>query len=295
MKVPASFSKTCMAALFALAASPAFADGVPCEGDESQVVGRVVARDGVAKAYRQGESEPRSLSCNDVIHACETVTTEAGARVGILTGNVYAHLGAGSRLQISGAATPQLSLDAGRVRLIDPRKEGSPSLTVRTPHLSVAAQGSDTEFFVNAGGVSTRLCNHLSSVDVTSGDSSLAVASACAVSDGDRISEMASADPTIDVQDAPSCEFDVAGLHEPTIDIAAFGMPSFPNAGEASGFNRGACEASSCGVNVTPVPTPTPRPSPRPRPRPATRILVDPDPDAGLGGAGFSNGPPPLP
>ncbi len=293
MKAPASFSKTCMAALFALTATPAFADAPACEGDESQVVGRVVARDGVAKAFRAGESEPRSLACNDVIHACETVTTEAGARIGILTNEVYAHLGSGSRLQISGAETPQLSLDAGRVRLIDPREAGAPSVTVRTPHLAAAGQGSDTEFFVNAGAVSTRLCNHLASVDVRAGGSSLALSTACAVSSGDQISEIAAADPTIDVQDAPSCEFDVAALHSPE-DVAPPppSLAGFPAAGAASAFNRGACEASACGNRVTPTPTPrtTPRPTPRPSPRrPVTRDL---NPVSPTGGNGFGSGPP---
>ncbi len=295
MKTPASFSKTCMAALFALTATPAFADAPACEGDESQVVGRVVARDGVAKAFRAGESEPRSLACNDVIHACETVTTEAGARIGILTSEVYAHLGSGSRLQISASETPQLALDAGRVRLIDPRDAGAPSITVRTPHLAAAGQGSDTEFFVNAGAVSTRLCNHLSSVDVTAGGSSLALETACAVSSGDQISELAAADPTIDVQDTPSCEFDVAALHSPE-DVAPpppGGIGGFPSSGPANAFNRGACEASACGVRVTPTPPTPPRTTPRPPPRTTrTRILVDPRPVSPTGGNGFGSGPP---
>ena len=187
MKYPASLSKTCIAALFLLSAGPALAAPVPCEGEESEIVGLVVAANGVAKAFREGESEPRSLACNDAIHACEIVVTEPGAEVGIKTGEVYAHVAGGSQLQVSSAdGGAILALRSGSFRLIDPREAGSPAVQVRTPHLTTAAQGTDTEFFVNAGETSSRLCNHLASLDVSStgGGSSLVLDAGCAVSSG---------------------------------------------------------------------------------------------------------------
>ncbi|MCP3985610.1 MAG: hypothetical protein GY723_14565 [bacterium] len=272
-----------------MSAIPALSAELGCDADPDLVVGQVVAKTGAVQAQRPGE-DPHSLSCNDVIHACETVITTSGSRVGVLTSDVYAQIDTESRLQIdTDGDQHSLLLRSGALRVIDARGDGAVAMQVATPHLVTQALRTDTELWVSDAG-STRLCNHTASVQVAGqdGGASLDLTAGCAVSEGQGVSAQAHTAPTINVQDTPSCEVEIAGLFTPT-DVAApqFGGMVFPNVGAADAFRRGACEASNCPNQVTPTPTPTPRPTPR---RPTTIRVVDPDPGTGCGGAGFGCG-----
>ncbi len=269
-------------------APPEKAQPASCQGDSSDVVGRVVATSGSVHAQSPG-SDPRSLSCNDVIHACETVITSPGARVGLMSGDVYAHLDSDSQLQIGrDGDLPKLLLRSGNMRLIDARESGAPAIAVSTPHLSTRAQETDTEMFINAD-ANTRVCNHLGSVDVaaTAGGAPLSLGASCAVSNGIDVSAGAASAPSLDVQDAPQCEFQIANLFTPT-DVASpdFGLAAFPGSDPAGNFLRDPCEASGCGVRVAPPP-PTGNPPPPGR---SPKIIIDPDPVSPCGGGGFGCG-----
>lgn len=260
-----------------------------CEGDPEQVVGHVVAKAGAVHA-QSPDGEPRSLSCNDVIRACDTIITSPGARIGVLTGEVYAQVDMGSRLQIGSAGDqPSLMLRSGALRVIDARGTDAVAIPLSTPHLATRALGTDTELWVTDAG-STRLCNHLASLQVKGhqGGDSLDVAAGCVESGGHGVSAQAPSSPSIDVQDTPSCEVEIAGMFTP-LDVAApqFGFASFPDVGAADNFGRGACEASNCPNRVTPTPNPTPRRTPR---RPNRIRVLDPQPGTGCGGAGFGCG-----
>ncbi|MAE96190.1 MAG: hypothetical protein CL910_16165 [Deltaproteobacteria bacterium] len=218
-----------------------------CEGDASQVVGRVVAMNGSVHAQRAGE-EPRTLSCNDVVHACETVITSGDSRVGVLaSSDVYAHLETDSQLQIGQSGDlPTLALHAGGVRVVDTRSEGAPGIPFSTPHLATETGKADTEFWVSSTGTQEPT------------------------------------GPTIDVGNAPSCELQAAAFFTP-LDVAAppFGFEVFPDILAANDFRRGACEVGgACGADPTPIPPVVP---PRGGPRPTPSVLLDLDPDGGCG------------
>ncbi|MBW2394097.1 MAG: hypothetical protein JRG95_07485 [Deltaproteobacteria bacterium] len=271
----------------AMQAVPALSADLACQGDPGDVVGHVVAKSGSVHAQSPGE-EPRALSCNDVIHACETILTSPGSRVGVLTNGVYAQIDMGSRLQIGADGEGNaLILHAGGLRVIDARGDDAVAMQVTTPHLAAQTLRSDTEFFVSDAG-STRICNHNESVQITGhgGAEPVGMTTGCAESGGHGVSEQAHAEPSINVQDTPSCEVEIAGLFTPT-DVAApqFGGAVFPDVGAADKFRRDACEASNCPNRVTPTPIVTTRSTPR-RP-PNRRRVVDPAVGTGCGGAGF--------
>ncbi len=283
-----------VACLLPFAASADVADDgeilVPaaCTGDASQTVGRVVAKSGQVHA-EGADGQRRALACNDVIHPCDTIVTSGGGRVGLLTGDLYAHVDEESRLEIGTEGTlPSLVLQAGAARVIDARADGAEGIPLRTPHLRTTARATDTELWV--GGADTRLCNHVADLDVAARDGGdpYRLGSGCAVSSGSAVAASDAAAPSIDVQDAPGCEIEVARFFSPS-DVALPGFSSFPDSGAADVFRRDACEASGCPVNATPVP-PTVTPQPRPPRRTPTRIIVDPDPDGGCGGPGFGCG-----
>lgn len=275
-------------------AMPAFADigaDPSCQGDPDLIVGHVVAKAGTVQAQRPGE-DLRSLSCNDVIHACDTIITSPSSRVGVLTGNVYAQIDTDSRLQIGTAGDqPSLMLLSGAMRVIDARGADAVAIPLSTPHLTTHVQRTDTELWVTDAG-STRLCNHVDSMQVKGqmGGDSLGVEAGCVESGGHGVSMQAPVGPTLHVQDTPSCEVAIAGMFTP-LDVAApqFGFDVFPTVTAADVFHRGACEASNCPNRVTPIPTPPP-PRRTPPPRPKRIRVVDPGPGTGCGGAGFGCG-----
>lgn len=91
--------------------------------DEPGSVGHVATLHGVVMAERPGE-EPRQLHCRDTIYDGDRISTSADARVGLLVGELITHLGEDSALLVTQPDDPDLVLERGAVRVIDPRQEG---------------------------------------------------------------------------------------------------------------------------------------------------------------------------
>jgi len=128
--------------------------------DEPEAVGRVTALTGHVVAERDGEP-PRTLHCRDRVYRGERLVTSESARVGVLTDDVYAHLGERSALRVdrTPAESTDMTLEVGGVRVIDPRDAGS---RARLAALDASAQvvGNDAEayIFVEKTGPYAMLC-----------------------------------------------------------------------------------------------------------------------------------------
>lgn len=90
---------------------------------EPQAVGHVATLHGVALAERPGE-EPRELHCRDAIYDGDRITTSADGRVGLLVDELMTQLGEDSALLVKRSDAPDLVLERGAVRVIDPRQDG---------------------------------------------------------------------------------------------------------------------------------------------------------------------------
>jgi hypothetical protein len=109
------------ALLLAALSFPLFA-----QAEEAAVAGHVTAVDGAATAQQPGQ-EPRSLRCGDPVYVDDRLNTAEGAQLGVLLDDVLAQLPAESTLQLNRTAdlTPDVRLEQGGVRLIDPRDAGA--------------------------------------------------------------------------------------------------------------------------------------------------------------------------
>lgn len=122
------------------------APGTAAQGEDA--VGRVVTLSGEVLAERPGQ-EPRRLQCRDHVYQGERLVTADGARVGVLIGDSFAHLGESSRLRVGSTPdeTADLELEVGAVRVIDPRDGGADArlavLDARAP-----LRGNDAEAYV---------------------------------------------------------------------------------------------------------------------------------------------------
>lgn len=132
-----------VALLLAALSFPLFA-----QAEGAAVAGRVTAVDGAATAQQPGQ-EPRSLRCGDPVYADDRLDTAEGAHLGVLLGDVLAQLPAESTLQLGHTAdlTPDVRLEQGGVRLIDPRDAGALGYLAA---LDVRAEvmGNDVEAYI---------------------------------------------------------------------------------------------------------------------------------------------------
>jgi len=129
-----------IALALALGAAGAHADG--------DVIGQVSSVSGDATAQRPGEA-PRSLGCGDDVYADDLLRTGAGSRVGVMLDDVAAHLAPDTRVALgrTAQAMPSARLEAGQLRMIDPRDTGAPA---RLAALDANADvlGNDAEAYV---------------------------------------------------------------------------------------------------------------------------------------------------
>ncbi len=241
--------------------------GVPPECTATGDVGQLVAVSGAVHA-RTADGRLRSLACDDVLRACETLVTSPGARAGLLAQDVYAEVTPDTRVRVGlREGLPEFYVQSGGVRLVDAREGGGAPLEVGTPHGSGRATGADSEWWVRfeGGAGETRVCAHERDVALQplSGAGGTAAAGRCAVLDTGGVHLAEGADPTIAIAAALTCDFDVAGELSPT-DVAAppFGFGAFPDVLAADAFQRSPCDdpGSGCRGPVTPTPTPTPPP-----------------------------------
>ena len=131
----------------ALGVAPlAAADAPEAAGDDP--VGRVVSLSGEVLAERPGQA-PRRLQCRDGVYQGERLVTSGDAHVGVLFGDAFAHLGERSRLRVGSTPdeTADLALEAGAVRVVDPRDAGADArLSVLDARARV--HGNDAEAYV---------------------------------------------------------------------------------------------------------------------------------------------------
>lgn len=124
-----------------------WAAGAGAAGD---VLGQVSSVSGQATAQRPGE-EPRALACGDDVHADDVLRTGAGSRLGVMLDDVAAHLAPDTRVSLgrTAQATPAVRLEAGQVRMIDPRDAGTPAELAALDATAEIA-GNDAEAYVFA-------------------------------------------------------------------------------------------------------------------------------------------------
>jgi len=261
--------------------------GLPaCDGEGE--VAMVVALAGAVYAQEPG-GERRSLACDDVVHACDTVITSEGARVGLLSRDVYAQFDVDTRIQVSVTEddVPDLRLASGGVRMIDARPVTATPYRLTTPHFSVQGAGGDTELWVRlrGGAVETRLCNHEAPVEIVGapGGPATAASGTCADGGTGALAFGPGVAPSIDVAEPLSCDFQVALDLTPT-DVAAPFLSSFPGVGEAEVFRREPCDIGGCPPDLIPPPI---DPPPGPPPGPGSKPIIDVPPVPGDGRPGF--------
>jgi carboxymethylenebutenolidase len=115
---------------------------------QDAVVAQVASVHGNVTAQRPGEPA-RRLACGDRVFAGERVVTAAGSRVGLLSGDVYAQLDADSALLAgrTSEGTPDLELEAGKLRIIDRADAGAAS-RVGAVGAQARVRGNDAEAYV---------------------------------------------------------------------------------------------------------------------------------------------------
>jgi hypothetical protein len=123
-------------------------------------VGIVSSVAGEATAQQPG-AEPRALACGDPVYVGDTLRTGAGSRVGVQLDDVAAHLDANSRVVLGRTpeSMPAARLEAGRVRMIDPRDAGAPAeLAALDAHAAVMSNDAEAYLFSEKVGPYAMLC-----------------------------------------------------------------------------------------------------------------------------------------
>lgn len=155
-----------------LAFAPALAQAAdPALGQVTSVAGSVTAQ--------QPGGPLRTLSCGDDVFAGDTIVTSEGARVGMLLGDVLAHAPEKGRLTLArnAAGEPDVTLEEGRVRLIDPREAG-PAARLAALDTEAAVAGNDVEAYVLSEKVGpyAMFCEWDEPLDTARGDERLTAA-----------------------------------------------------------------------------------------------------------------------
>jgi hypothetical protein len=222
-------------------------------------VGQVVAVSGAVQAAAPGE-EPRTLACNDWLYEGETLMTSGGARVGILSQDVYAQLDTSTRLlTVIREGVPEFRVVSGAVRIVDTRiaSEGR-RYVIGTTRGYASGLGGDIEVWAvpSPGEGHWRVCNREAPLRISVAASALGEEGDCALLTADGFSPAESAPaPTIGLAGEAVCptEFgDVAARFTPT-DVAAppFGLLDFPDVMPGPASPRDPCDdpAGGCGFD----------------------------------------------
>ena len=143
---------------------------------EPASVGQVVALSGAVQAAAPGQ-EPRTLSCNDSVYEGEVLSTSEGARVGILSSEIYAQLDTGARLALgSSEGVPAFRLVSGAARIVDTRVDTDAlAFQIATPHASASGLGGDVEIWLveRPGESHSRICSRGAPVRVSGAEQPL--------------------------------------------------------------------------------------------------------------------------
>jgi hypothetical protein len=260
------------------------------QATDDVALGEVVSITGDVIAIEAATGARRTLVCGDSLHHGDTVVTSTGARAGLLFDLVYVQLDPGTRLALArdAAGRMDLELDEGRVRVIDPRREGDPlRLVAGTAHARIAGNDAEAYLLAEKAGTYAMLCEWDDPLQVTRGaESRSASPGECVIAKSREPLYTAKAhDERIAFADADRCEagmdpLAVADLFSPT-DVAAgpLGFDPFPDPVDSGPLDRSPCDEPGSGCSgplVAPIATP---PS-----------VIDPEPDTGTCPPGFPCG-----
>lgn len=235
-------------------------------------LGSVSSLAGSASAQRPGE-EPRPLDCGDPVYADDTVWTAADSRVGVMLDDVMAHLAPQTRVALgrTDAATPAATLEAGRVRMIDPRDAGAPArLAALDARAEVLGNDAEAYLFKEKVGPYAMLCEWDAPLPVARADENLSAdPGECVISKSREPLYLARAhDERIPAAAAELCDLgpEIASLagaphkHLSPADVSAPGpAPGIGSAGlgavspaGATQPNRSACDGagSACSLPI---------------------------------------------
>ena len=250
------------------------------------MAGTVSSVSGAVFAQAPGE-DPRSLSCEDVVRACDRIFTGEDATVALMIDDVYVQLGRDAVMTVE-APRAQFFVHTGSARVIDTRDRDAEAFRLATPQLRSRGQGGDAEVRVGIALADdrSRLCSFGNAVAVSARGTVLPVAAgACVEVTRDAVSPSGAGQPTIALESALVCRREFAGLADrflPT-DVAAPPLPTsaFPPLGRPSALPpRISCDTPGSGCGGPPPPAP---PS-------AGAVFRDPDPDLGGGFPGGLQG-----
>lgn len=194
-------------------------------------VGKVVSVSGTVYAESPA-GERRALNYGDEVREGDRVTVGAKGQLGVLSGEVYAQLASGSRVRFGTTAqgAPDLTLEQGKVRVVDTRTDAqAPRHRLATPHVEASGLGTDSEAYVlsERAGAYSMVCEWGEPLSVRRGDEALtAQAGECATAKGheplytSRAHEERIPVAVRDVSEQPSALGALAERFSP-IDVAA--------------------------------------------------------------------------
>jgi hypothetical protein len=261
----------------------------PCLGNET--IGVVVAVSGSAQAVAPGGA-PRALACDDPL-VCEEIVTAPGASLSFVSGEVLVRVGGDSRVGLNGSpGAPELFVERGAVRSTDARSAGAAPVRLAARDLAASAAGADLELEARAAG--SRVCAYDGSAAVDAGPRARTLAAGrCLASEGGGLASFAAAEPSLGLEPAGFCAFEVALDDSLTPgDVAAPELFAFPGGDPASDIPRDPCDVPGSGCSARPNSEPAPPPPPPPPPPggPGGDIFDDPDPVPGCDVPGVSCG-----
>jgi hypothetical protein len=242
-------------------ASSAQADRIPrtsatcVPGAEGPKAGVVTAISGSVFAESEycGAIERHPLLCGSVLHEGDHLITGAGASVAFEIEQTTVYVGPDSVLRVSTDAdgVPELLLEEGRVRVVDPEDVAGPGRRLATPGLVSVGHG-DTEAYAPAGAVSS-ICEYGRPILLGDGTHTLEPGT-CA---GPSFAASAVAGLGVSLFDAGRCDLADARRFDPT-DVAAGPVPSpFPSPLVPPPPNP-VCTAGTCTPFTPIVPPPAP-------------------------------------
>ena len=262
------FEAALPALLLAIAGASARADIV--KGPEPCVpAGRVASLTGPAATTRARVAH--DLGCGEDVCSGDSVSTGAGSSLGLLTGGMLIQLGeqSSARVVLTAEGTPQVQVERGRVRVIDPREGGPPGrLAVLESHAEISGNDTEAELVGEGSERSARFCEFAAPLRLNGG--TLAPGTCAAAQPGSAL--VATAAPTggpslaaLDAACAPAPTIPSMAYLEPLPTVAA-GPPNVPPLpGPFDGPLRSPCDVpgSGCtgGISVVEQP-PAPDPFP---------------------------------
>jgi hypothetical protein len=223
-------------------------------GAEGPKAGVVTAISGPVFAENEscGAVERHPVGCGAVLHEGDHLITGAGASVAFEIEQTTVYVGPDSVLRVSTNAdgAPELLLEEGRVRVVDPDDAVGPGRRLATPGLVSVGHG-DTEANAPAGAASS-ICEFARPIALGDGTHTLEPGT-CA---GPNFAASAVAGLGVSLLDAGRCDLADASRFDPT-DVAAGPIPSpFPSPLVPPPPSP-VCQAGTC-TPFTPVTPPTP-------------------------------------